>query len=317
MFAEHCSECWAHASIQNQEDIHRIIIRTQKKSITSYPGGSRKASLKKEPLEGVLKDEKMVEEGIPSREWETVHQAEARVTKDAPGPVPLHAWNGRQRAKSSLGKQDKVTGTLMSQQDFPVVDVQSLSSAQLFAAPWTAAHQASLSSAISPSSLKLKFIESVMPSNRLILCHTLVLLPSIFPASVSFPMSLLFTSGGQSFRASSSASVLPMNIQGWFPLELTGLISLQSKGISSLLQYHTGLHCSWVNLKSLNPKSGVIQGPSQIYHEMVFNCKYCLSCLIGLKMQKTSRFRLSNWIQIHFQKNKNLLFPKIEDSSLF
>ena len=179
MFAEHCSECWAHASIQNQEDIHRIIIRTQKKSITSYPGGSRKASLKKEPLEGVLKDEKMVEEGIPSREWETVHQAEARVTKDAPGPVPLHAWNGRQRAKSSLGKQDKVTGTLMSQQDFPVVDVQSLSSAQLFAAPWTAAHQASLSITSSGNLLKLMSIESVMPSN---LYRLLLLLPSIFPS---------------------------------------------------------------------------------------------------------------------------------------
>ena len=145
----------------------------------------------------------MVEEGIPSRE----------VTKDAPVPVPLHSWNGRQGAKSSLGKQDKVTGTLMSQQDFPVVDVQLLSSAQLFAAPWTTARQASLSLAISQSLLKLKSIDSVMPPNHLILCCTLLLLPSIFPASVSSPMSLLFTSGGQSFRASASASVLPMNTQ--------------------------------------------------------------------------------------------------------
>ena len=52
-----------------------------------------------------------------------------------------------------------------------------------------------------------------------------------FPASESFPMSLLFTSGGQSIRASASASILLMNIQGWFPLELTGLISLLSKGL--------------------------------------------------------------------------------------
>ena len=253
MFVEHCSGWRAHVGIQNQEDIHRIIVRTQKKSITSYPGGSRKASLKKEPLEGVLKGEKkMVED--PSREWETVRGAEALVTKDTPGPVPLHAWNGRQGAKMSLGKQDKVTGTLMPLQDFPVVDVQSLSCAQLFAAPWTTAHQASLSSAISRSLLKLKSIESVMPSNRLIRCHPLLLLPSIFPTSVSFPMSLLFASGSQSFRASASASVLSMNIQGWFPLGLTGLTSLQSKGISSLLQYHTGLPYSWVNLKSVNPK---------------------------------------------------------------
>ena len=53
-----------------------------------------------------------------------------------------------------------------------------------------------------------------------------------FPASGSFPMNQLFTSGGQSIGASASASVFPINIQGWFPLGLTGLISLQSKGLS-------------------------------------------------------------------------------------
>ena len=61
-----------------------------------------------------------------------------------------------------------------------------------------------------------------------------------FPASGSFPMSLLFVSGGQSTGASASASVLPMNIQDWFPLGLTGLISLLSKKgtLKSLLQHH-------------------------------------------------------------------------------
>ena len=53
-----------------------------------------------------------------------------------------------------------------------------------------------------------------------------------FPASGSFPVSWLFTSGGQSIGASASALVLPMNIEGWLPLRLTGLISLQSKGLS-------------------------------------------------------------------------------------
>ena len=53
-----------------------------------------------------------------------------------------------------------------------------------------------------------------------------------FPASRYFPMSWLFTSDGQSVETSASASVLPTNIQGWFPLELTGLISLLSKGLS-------------------------------------------------------------------------------------
>ena len=60
-----------------------------------------------------------------------------------------------------------------------------------------------------------------------------------FPASGSFPMSQLFASGGQSIGASALASVLPMNIQGWFPLELTGLISLQSKGLSRVFSSTT------------------------------------------------------------------------------
>ena len=60
-----------------------------------------------------------------------------------------------------------------------------------------------------------------------------------FPASSSFPMSWLFTSGGQSIGASASALVLPMNIQFWFPLGLTGLISMLSKGtLKNLLQHH-------------------------------------------------------------------------------
>ena len=69
-----------------------------------------------------------------------------------------------------------------------------------------------------------------------------------FPASGSFPMSQFFASGGQSIGVSASASVLPMNIQDWFPLGWTGWISLQSKGLSSLLQRHSSkasvLRCS-------------------------------------------------------------------------
>ena len=69
-----------------------------------------------------------------------------------------------------------------------------------------------------------------MPSNHLILCIPFSFCPQSFPASGSFPKNGLFASGGQSIGA--SASVLPMNIQGRFPLGLTGLISLQSKGLS-------------------------------------------------------------------------------------
>ena len=76
------------------------------------------------------------------------------------------------------------------------------------------------------------FIEPVMPSNYLILRHPLLLCPQSFPASGSFPVSQLFVSRGQSIGASPSASVLPLYIQGWFPLRLPGLISLLSKGLS-------------------------------------------------------------------------------------
>ena len=92
--------------------------------------------------------------------------------------------------------------------------VQSLSHVQLFVTPWTAVCQASLSFTISRSLLQLMYIESLMPSNHLIFCRPLLLLPQSFLASGSFPMSQLFTAGGQSIGASASASVLPMNIQG-------------------------------------------------------------------------------------------------------
>ena len=81
--------------------------------------------------------------------------------------------------------------------------------------------------------------ESVMPSNYFIFCHPLLLLPSVFPRSASFLTSQLFPSGGQSIGASASASVLPMNIQDWFPLGFTGLISLQSKRLSSVFSNTT------------------------------------------------------------------------------
>ena len=84
---------------------------------------------------------------------------------------------------------------------------------------------------------ELMSIVSVMPSKHLTLCFPLLLLPSPFPASGSFPLSWLFTSGSQSTGA--SASVLPIYSQGWFPLGLTGLISLLSKGLSGVFSSTT------------------------------------------------------------------------------
>ena len=88
--------------------------------------------------------------------------------------------------------------------------------------PWIAVLQASLSITNSQSLPKFMFIESVMSSNHFILCHPLFLLPSIFPIKRVFSNEWLFTADGQSIGA--SVLVLPMNIQDWFPLGLTGLI---------------------------------------------------------------------------------------------
>ena len=113
--------------------------------------------------------------------------------------------------------------------------LQLLSHVWPFVTPWTAARQASLSITNSQSLLKLLYTESVMPSNRLILCRPLLLLPSVFPSIRVFSKWVSYSpSGGQSIGASVSASVLPMNIQNWSPLGWTGWISLLSKGLSKV-----------------------------------------------------------------------------------
>ena len=108
--------------------------------------------------------------------------------------------------------------------------VQSLSRVQLFAIPWTAARQASLSRTS-------RVYSNSCPSHRW--CHptissSVILFSPLqsFPTPGSFQMSQFFTSGGQSIGVSASAPILPVNIHGWFPLGWTGLIILQSKGLS-------------------------------------------------------------------------------------
>ena len=113
-----------------------------------------------------------------------------------------------------------------------ISSVQSHSHVQVFATPWNAAHQASLSITNSWSLLKCMSIEFVMPSNHLILCPPLLLCLQSFPASGSFPLSQFFASGDQSIGVSASASVLRMSIQDWFPSEFTALIFLLSKRLS-------------------------------------------------------------------------------------
>ena len=136
-----------------------------------------------------------------------------------------------------------------------ISSVQLLSHVQLFATPWTAAHQAFLSITNSQSLLKLTSMESVMPSNHLVLCHPLSSCLQSFPASGSFPMSQFFASGGQSSGVSASASVLPMNIQDWFPLGWTGDLFVVQRTLKSLLQYHS-------SKAHIKPTHTLISGPS-------------------------------------------------------
>ena len=111
-----------------------------------------------------------------------------------------------------------------------VAVVPSISQVRLFLTSWTAAHPC--------SSLSLRICPKSCPLIQW--CHPAISFsvdpfsscPQSFSASGSFPMSRPFASGGQSIGASASASVLPMTIQGWFPLGLTGWISLLSKGLS-------------------------------------------------------------------------------------
>ena len=109
-----------------------------------------------------------------------------------------------------------------------VSSVHSISRVWLFATPWSAACQASVSITNSWNLLKLMSVESVTPSNHLILCRPLLLLPSIFPSIRVFSKESVLHIMWPKFRVSASASVHPMNV----PLGWTGWISLQSKGLS-------------------------------------------------------------------------------------
>ena len=136
---------------------------------------------------------------------------------------------------SQAGVRRVVAQTICRSQSVLPQSVQSLSHVRLSATPWTAACQASLSITNSRSLLKLMSITLVMPSTTSSSVGPFSSCLQSFPASGSFQMSQFFASGGQSIGVSASASVLPMNIQDWFPLGWTGWISLLSKGLSRVL----------------------------------------------------------------------------------
>ena len=110
--------------------------------------------------------------------------------------------------------------------------VQSLSRVWLLATPWITAHQASLSITNSRSLLKLMSIESVMPSNHLILCCPLLLPPSMSPSIRVFSNESVLRIRWPKYWSFSFNISLPMNTQDWFPLGWMGWVSLQSNGLS-------------------------------------------------------------------------------------
>ena len=130
-------------------------------------------------------------------------------------------------------------------ESYQISSVQLPSYVLLFATPWTAARQASLSITNSWSLLKLiPLSQWCLPTISSSVSPFSSCLQS-FPDSGAFSMSQFFASGGQRIGASASASVLPMSSQDWFSLGLTGLISLQSRGLKHLQQHSSKASVLW------------------------------------------------------------------------
>ena len=150
------------------------------------------------------------------------------------------------------------------------------------------------------------YIRLVVPSNYLILCRPLLRLPSIFPASRSFPMSQFFASGGLSIGVSGSALVLPMNIQDWFPLGRTGWISLQSKRLSRVfsnttVQAHQILQCSALFILQLShpymTTEKTIVLTRRTFVGKVMSLLFNMLSSLATTFLSTSKHLLISWLQ--------------------
>ena len=168
------------------------------------------------------------------------------------------------------------------------VFVQSPSCVWLLATPWTAARQASLSITIPWSLLKLMSIESVMPSNYLILCLPLLLWPSIFPSIRVFSNESALHIRWPNMGASALTSVLPMNIQDWFPLGFDWFVLLAVQGTFFGAQpfLWSNSHIStWLLEKALYT---VTQVPSVLW---------ALSLILGIRHTKGTHHLPSRFLQ--------------------
>ena len=151
---------------------------------------------------------------------------------------PFMNWPASHMASRKEVRGAAQTGLLQAERRWETRVQFSRSVMSDSATSWTAACQASLSITSSQRLLKVMSIQSVIHPT---ISSSVVPFSSClqsFPASGSFPMSWPFASDGQSIGIAASTPVLPMNIQDWFPLRLTGWI-LQSKGLSRVLQYHS------------------------------------------------------------------------------
>ena len=171
----------------------------------------------------------------------------------------------------------------------------------------SATRQASLSPTISQSLPKFMSIASVMPSSHLILWRPLLLCPQSFPASGTSPMSQLFQSDDQNTGASAPASVLPISIQGLFPLKLTGLILL-SKGLWSVFSSTTvWMHYFFCASLSLLSSSQTIHDPWEDYS--LDYTDVCWQSNVSA-FQNTSRF-----VKAFLPRSKYLLISWLQSPS--
>ena len=186
--------------------------------------------------------------------------------------------------------------------------VQSLSPVQLFATPWTAAHQASLSITNSQSLLKLMSIESVMPSNHLILCHPLLLPPSIFASIRVFSSESGFHIRWPEYWSFSfSFSISPSNEYSGlvsFRMDWLDLLAVQGT-LKSLLQHHSSkasiLRCSaffMVQLAHPYMTTGkTIALTRQTFIGKVMSLLFNMLSRLVIAFLPTSKYLLISWLQ--------------------
>ena len=228
-------------------------------------------------------------------------------------PSPLLAWR-----VSYLLRSSSIVTT--SEKQFLLFSCSVAQSCPTLCS-WTAARQASLSITNSQSLLNLISIESMVPSNHLILCRPLLLLPLIFPSVRVFANESTLRNRWP--KNWSSASVLPMNIQGWFPLGWTGLISLQSEGLSRVFsnttvwkhQFFSAQLSLWSNSQCLYMTTGKTKALTIQTFVSKVKMLVAQSCLTlcnpldcsppGSSVHGILQARILEWVAIPFSKGSS------------